>query len=170
MKDPKKLLTRLLNLDFILSGAAFIMLVLVTFVGVIMRYLFNNPLVWQEEMQLALVIWVVFFGASATFRTGGHVAIEIIVDSMPGKVRRVVEILGYLITCVVLLYLLKSSMNLVLQMITTGRMTNILRVPYQFIYGAFPVSCVLMIINYTYSIYHSHFKPQAAEKEGEHEH
>ncbi|MDO4269513.1 MAG: TRAP transporter small permease [Eubacteriales bacterium] len=169
MKDKPKLLVRLLNLDFILSGAAFILLVLVTFIGVIMRYLFNNPLVWQEEMQLSLVIWVVFFGASAAFRTGGHVAIEIIVDSMPAKVRYVVEILGYLVTCVVLLYLLKSSMNLVLQMVTTGRATNILRVPYELIYGAFPVSCVLMVVNYTYSIYHSHIKPKPAE-EAEDEH
>ena len=70
-------------------------------------------------------------------------------------------------TCVVLIYLLRSSIDLVMQMVTTGRTTNILRIPQQFVYGAFPAGCVLMIINYTYSMYHSHLKRKDAEKEEE---
>ena len=61
----KKALNYLLNLDFVISGVAFLLLLAVTFVGVIMRYVFNDPLIWQEEAQLVLIVWVVYFVLAA---------------------------------------------------------------------------------------------------------
>jgi len=137
------------NLDVMIAGIALIVLVVCTFMGVVMRYFFNNPFVWLQEVQLWCFTWVVFFGGGAAFRSGSHVAIEVIVDRMPVKLKKLVEVLGYIIVMAILAYFMVYGTKLVMQLWRTGRTTNILDVPFPIIYGAFPLGCGLMMINHT---------------------
>lgn len=149
MKVKNKTLNCLLNLDMLIAGMSLIILILITFLGVWMRYLVNNPFIWQEEVQLWCFVWVVFFGASAAFRHSSHVAIDIIVDRLPPTLKKFVDIINYFIVMFILFYLMRHGTNLVMQLLRTGRTTNILDVPYPVIYAAFPIGCALMMINYT---------------------
>lgn len=143
-----KLFRYLLNIDLLISCIALSILVVITFSGVIMRYFMNNPFIWLEEVQLWLFMWVTFFGASAAFRTGSHMAIEFIVDQLPPNIRKVMEILISLVVIIALLYLMINGAKLVEQMINTNRVTNILKIPYPLIYSAVPVGCALMMISH----------------------
>ncbi|QZY54360.1 TRAP transporter small permease [Crassaminicella profunda] len=149
MKTNNKAFKYLMNMDMIIASLALIILVLITFFGVIMRYFLNSPFVWLQEVQLWCFTWVVFFGGGAAFRSGSHVAIDVLVDRMPLTMKKIVEVCGYLVSMIVLAYLLMHGTNLVKQLLQTGRVTNILHVPYPIVYGAFPLGCVLMMINYT---------------------
>jgi TRAP-type C4-dicarboxylate transport system permease small subunit len=137
------------NFDLIIAGAALSALIVVTFLGVIMRYVVSRPIIWGEEFQLVCIILVVFFGAGAGFRMGSHVAIDIIVDRFPKKVQRTVEIVIYIISMVILVYFALQSANLVRQMYAIERTTEILDIPYFIVYAAFPLGCILMIVNYS---------------------
>ena len=64
--DTKKILS---NLDLALAGVAFVILIVVTFGGVIMRYILSSPLAWAEEVQLWMFLWITFLGAGAAFRS-----------------------------------------------------------------------------------------------------
>lgn len=161
MKVNNKALKCLLNIDYLITGAALVGLITVTFLGVIMRYFFNNPFIWLEEVQIWCFVWLVFFGAGAAFRTGSHVAIDVIVDLFPPKVKKAVEICVYLVVVAVLFYLMRHGSNLVRQMANTGRMTNIIKVPYSIIYSSLPIGCGLMIINYTIIMVNSLFTKKA---------
>ena len=143
----KKALNYLLNLDFVISGVAFLLLLAVTFVGVIMRYVFNDPIIWQEEAQLVLIVWVVYFGLSGAMRERSHVAIEMLVDAFPRPIRRTIELLGQLVVVVVLGYTLVRGFAYLQQMAATNRYTNILKLPYKYVYAALPVGCILTILN-----------------------
>lgn len=149
MEIKNKTLRYVLNLDLVVSGIALVALIIATFLGVIMRYFFNNPFTWLEEFQLWCFTWLVFFGAGAAFRTGSHVAIEILVDLMPSSMKKIVEVFGYFVTIAVLVYFIIYGSNLVNQLMSIGRVTNILKVPYPVIYSALPIGCGLMILNYT---------------------
>ncbi|SHE76406.1 TRAP transporter small permease [Alkalibacter saccharofermentans] len=157
MEFGKKLLSRVLNIDLLLSGTALIALIIATFSGVIMRYFLNNPYTWLEEFQLWCFVWVVFFGASAAFRSGSHVAIEILVDLLPDKIKKVIEIFGYLVVTGVLVYFTINGTGLVKQLLSTGRLTNILKIPFPVIYSALPIGCILMIISNTLMTWDSLF-------------
>lgn len=61
------------------------LLIVLTFAGVIWRYIFHAPFTWLEEVQTSCMVWITFAAAGAAFRTGNHVAIEMIVDLMPKK-------------------------------------------------------------------------------------
>jgi len=140
------------NLDIYLTCVLLVFLVGLTFVGVFTRYLFSEPIVWQEEVQLAVFLWIAFLGGSAAFRTGGHVAIEILVDQLPEKLRKAAELLIALIVVAVLAYLAKNGLTYMTTLIKGNRETSILRIPYVFVYGILPVCSVLMIVSQLYAI------------------
>ena len=56
MKSDNKIGNLLRNADVLAACGALVLLVGVTFFGVIMRYCLGDPFVWQEEVQLALII------------------------------------------------------------------------------------------------------------------
>ena len=119
----------LANLDYIIAGTALSVLVLVTFVGVFARYFLGMPFAWGEEFQLACFVWITFLGVGAAFRSGSHVAIELLVERMPEKAARVVEIGGYAISMLIFVFFLYYGVQIVLSMAAMGRTTNILGIP-----------------------------------------
>lgn len=108
-----------------------------------------------------------FFGSSAAFRSESHVAIEVLVDRMPLAMRKIVNIFIYIVVISVLSYFMIHGTNLIKQLIRTSRTTNILDIPYQVIYSAFPIGCGLMIINYTIIMIMRLFSKNVNEQGGE---
>ena len=81
--DNEKILDILDKIEVAVASLVLLVLICVTFFGVLMRYIFNNPFTWEEELQLACMVWITFLAAPAAFRTKSHVAIEILVDALP---------------------------------------------------------------------------------------
>ena len=54
-------------------GAIFVLVV----AGVVLRYVFNDPLTWGEEVIVGLFTWMVFIGAAAAVRSHMHIRIDV---------------------------------------------------------------------------------------------
>ena len=154
-----RIFKKLANIDLFIAGIALISIVVFTFISVIMRYFVNRPVIWGEEFQLLCMLVIALFGAGAAFRTGSHVAIDVIVDLFPWKVQKAVALTMYLISMVFIGYFFIQGFALVRQMIATNRVTDILRIPFSIIYTAFPLGCALIIINYSVVTYFRYIKP-----------
>lgn len=145
----KKILLALKNLDVIIAGIALAILVVITFSGVVMRYVFSNPFVWQEELQVSLFLWVAFLGSSAAFRVKGHVEISMIFDRFSPKVQRVWSVVVYFIVAVSLIFLMVKSGDMVNMFLETNKSTPVLSIPSALIYSVVPVCSLLMLANFT---------------------
>lgn len=163
MKKPFEILK---NLDLYIAMFCLAVLIVITFVGVFMRYFFSSPILWQEEMQMALIVWTVFLGGSVAFRTSSQVAMEIFIDALPPRPRRVAELCICMVVTVVLAFVGVKGAELVQQFANTSRVTNILHIPAQYIYFIIPVGCMLMIINNVAATWHR-FVSADAEQAGE---
>ena len=153
MKD-RKWVKILCNLDLILASIALVILTLVTFAAVIMRYVLKTPLLWQEEAQAFCQVWMIFLGASVAFRQGSIVAIEMFVDALPEKKKRIMEYIIDIIVIFTLTFLMVKCQQYITQIFgKTHRGTAILGIPYELIYGISPYGCGLMIINYLMAKY-----------------
>lgn len=150
MNKETNFLNKLLNIDTFVSSIMLIFLIVLTFAGVIARRVFNSPFTWMEEVQLACMVWIVFAGGSVAFRTGSHVAIEFIVDKMPEKAQKIINILIDIIVVSILLFLFYQSIGYIKLFMFTHRATSILGIPYSAIYMIAPISYILMIINFFY--------------------
>ena len=94
------------------------------------------------------MVWIVFAAAGAAFRTGNHVAIEMIVDMMPPKIQKVMEVVISVVVVAVIGYLFKQSIGFIQMFLRSGRSTSMLKIPY----GIAMVSYIDMIISYFYSL------------------
>ena len=153
-KKANPLVKTICNLDLIIACIALIVLTLITVAGVFKRYIVKDPILWQEEVAAFCQVWMVYMGASVAFRTGSHVAIEMLVEAFPVKVQKFNGYVIDLIVLFVLVFLLVKSQSYVAQVFgRSGRPTPILRIPYTYLYGVAPYGCALMIVSYFVSKY-----------------
>lgn len=152
MENTKKgKLTKVLgNLDVGLACVLLAGLIVLSFAGVLKRYIFRDPIAWMEEIQPLLFLWVVFLAAGAAFRTGGHVAIEIVVDALPKRAGKIIERINVVIELLILAYLTWQSCVFYAQCVTTNKVTLFLQLPYSLVYVILPIGCVLMIVSVIY--------------------
>ena len=147
-KTKKGKLARILgNLDVGLACLMLGGLIVLTFAGVLKRYIFRDPIAWMEELQPLLFLWVVMLAAGAAFRSGSHVAIEIVVDALPKKIGRVIEKIDVVIELLILAYLTWQSCVYYGQCVATNKVTLFLQLPYSLVYVILPIGCVLMIVS-----------------------
>ena len=158
MKRQNPLVKIICNIDLVIAMIALVVLTLVTSAGVFKRYVMKDPILWQEEISAFCQVWMVYMGASAAFRSGSHVAIEMLVDALPEKLQKFMGYVIDLIVLFVLVFLLVKSQAYVAQVFgRSGRPTPILRIPYTYIYGVAPYGGGLMIVSYFVSKYAPRF-------------
>lgn len=64
-------------------------LMFVVIIGqIVLRYVFNAPLVWTDEAAAYFFVWVAFFGWTMATRRRIHIGIAVVVDRMPPGARR----------------------------------------------------------------------------------
>ena len=82
-------------------------LVLVVFIDVLMRYLFNTSFVFTQELEWHLFAFIFLIGAGYTLLHDGHVRVDIIYQRLGYKARAWVNLIG------VLLFLLPGCMMVI---------------------------------------------------------
>lgn len=159
MKEQKKSPWHVLgNLDLYFMVILLACLIVLTVVGVLKRYILRSPISWLEEIQALLFMWITFIGGSAAFRYASHVSIEILVDSLPKKIGGLIERFDVLLQLLILGYLCYQEFTYYFQLISTGKVTNLLRIPYSVAYLALPIGGVLMLVSMLWASYQQFVK------------
>ena len=84
---------RLARLEDLLIMVMMATLALVLGLGVVLRYVFNNPLTWSEEIVVTFFVWMVMLGVPSALRSKMHIRIDILILRLSNEARRSV---GYL--------------------------------------------------------------------------
>lgn len=146
----------LTNLDAIITGTTLTICVILVNANVIMRYFFNSPIHWCEEVVTSLFVWTVFIGSSYAYRKHSHLGVDILVNRMPPKMKSVVKAIMSVVEFLVLVMLTVVSSQYVYHLIVSrsGKikimMTDLLRVPKWWTGIAVPIGFGLSAI---YSVY-----------------
>ena len=136
------------NMDLYLAVVIMFLLIGITFAGVIFRYVVSKPFTWLEEVQRMCLIWIVFLTGGAAFRKGSHIAVELLVDAMPEKLRRATEWLIRIVVVAILVYLTIQSIGYVQLFYGNGRLSPVLRIPQWLIYLVAPIGCADMLSSF----------------------
>jgi TRAP-type C4-dicarboxylate transport system permease small subunit len=142
MSIVKKLL---LSIDEIIAGFCGLTMVSITILGVIMRYVWNNPIKWMEEVCLGLFVWMVFLGASSGYKRDLHISITLLIELLPPRIQKFINFMVIVLTYVVLTVFTVLGYMYCTQ--SNVKITPALRLPYYYISAALPVGCVLMMIH-----------------------
>lgn len=131
------------NLEEIICVGLLVGIVILTSLQVFSRYALSDPIGWTEELARFLMIWLVFFGASAGIKRKSHIKIELIINKLSEKWRKVVKTLTSLIVAALLIILIYQGAVLTIKMSSIPAVT--LPITWQYVYSAVPVGCAFML-------------------------
>ena len=78
---------------------------LITFANVVARYGFNKNILWALELTVFLFGWLVLLGASYAVKKGSHLGVDIVVNTLTSKSRRVLGLVAVAV-CVAFSFLM----------------------------------------------------------------
>lgn len=82
--------------------------------GVAMRYLFNRPLSWSDELGMILLLWAVFIADAFVTRDSDHIAFDMAWDRATPRGRRVMLLLQSGFFCVLFALALPGVVDYIL--------------------------------------------------------
>jgi C4-dicarboxylate transporter DctQ subunit len=85
------------------------LMTLITFVNVILRYVFNSMLIWGLEVVLILFAWLVLFGIAYGFKITAHLGVDAVTNLASPPVRRVLALLSAAICLIYAALMLKGA-------------------------------------------------------------
>ena len=91
-----------------------------TFVQVVMRYVFNSGMTWALELTTVFFAVMIFVGVSYGVRVGSHIGVDALVKLMSPAKRKAVSILAVVLSLVYVGFILAGSMEYVLKMKDVG--------------------------------------------------
>lgn len=90
-KIGKALLWVLKNIEEIISTTAIAVMLCAIMLNVLLRYIFSAPTAWADELALIGMAYVTFIGGAAAYKRNLHFGIDILVDRLPVKGKRILR-------------------------------------------------------------------------------
>nr|WP_276519687.1 TRAP transporter small permease [Bacillus infantis] len=128
--------------------SSLLLMVLIVFINVLGRFVFNFSISWSEEAARYLMIWATFIAASLGVKKGSHITLDILTVYLPEKANRIVRAISYILSMVYCILLLVIGIPFIMDMIAKGQISPALHMPIHFVYLAIVAGAVLMLIRY----------------------
>ena len=127
--------------------AGFLLLIAgLTIAQVAMRYVFNYPFTWSEELAIAAFIYVGFIGIGVAYAQGRHLYVDALVVILPRSIRKVIEGIALGFSAIFLLVVIEQMIKLMIVTYKVGINTPALQLPKAIIYVSLPIGCLLFLI------------------------
>ncbi|GAB4241754.1 MAG: hypothetical protein OHK0028_20330 [Deltaproteobacteria bacterium] len=134
-------------IDNIEEGAICLLLslmVAITFVTVVTRYVFEFPLSYIDQLVPNLFVWLTFLGASAAVKRRAHLGLSLVYDRVPAAVRAVLDA-AILLGCAAFFLLTAWYGSNVVSMQAANRLTTTLGYPAWLVGLAVPLGSALFV-------------------------
>ena len=128
------------------AGVLLLFAILVLVVAqVVMRFVFERPLFWSDELARYCYVWLSFVAAVAVTAGRSHVRIDVINHFLPPRGRRLVELLASLVvigTCAFLVYGSWEWLQTTIRPVSPA-----LRLQMVYVYGAVWIALAAMALH-----------------------
>ncbi len=84
---------------------------MLTFVNVVMRYLFNDNILWALELTVFLFAWMVLVGASYGVKKHFHIGVDVVINMAPEGLRKIYALIAVACCLTFSILLLIGSWN-----------------------------------------------------------
>ncbi|MCT7910054.1 TRAP transporter small permease [Arcobacter lacus] len=117
--------------------------VLLAFINVVLRYIFDMSLPWAAELTNYLFIWSALFGAAYGFKQGAHISITLLIEKCSPIVMKGFLIFASLLSIAYLLLISYFGYELVLFLMDFGEINVDLQIPMWIPQLVIPVAFLL---------------------------
>ena len=103
-------LNRIAQVKRYICAVLLTIMLVITFTQVVLRYCFNAPFSWSEEVTLMLLVSFGYLCMSLEVLTDSHVAIYFIYNHLPPKVRKVLDLLRHVLLSLFFINMLRYGL------------------------------------------------------------
>jgi TRAP-type C4-dicarboxylate transport system permease small subunit len=129
-----------------LAGLAVLVIVGLITYDVAMRHFFGEPQLFVDELASFLEVVVIFGGLAATFRTGGHVRVDLVTARLPGRVRARLRVVSLAVGIVFLAVVIWPTVESALTAYRYGRVSAVMLYPLWPTMLLIPLGLVLLAL------------------------
>lgn len=90
----ERLTSRLATAALYIAGAGLVLMTVIVFAQVFVRYILNNSLHWAEPLAVLIMGWFIFLGAAVGIREGSHLSFDVALHYAPGWMKSVFHTLS----------------------------------------------------------------------------
>jgi C4-dicarboxylate transporter DctQ subunit len=130
----------------IICGLFLLLIAGLTIAQVILRYIFNYPLIWSEELSILVFIYLGFIGIGVAYAQGRHLYVDAVLMMLPKSVRKVIEGIALGFSAVFLLVVITQMIKVMMVTSKVGITTPALLLPMIVIYVSLPIGCLLFLM------------------------
>lgn len=134
----------------ILASLAMAGIVVIVFINVVMRYIFNTGLTWSDEVSVDLFVWFIFLGGILAQLYGLHLKVDVFTAKMPKKLQKVCAFISYIFVIISMLILFFGGIEQV--KITQNNISSATGIPSSYITVSMVVFAAAVIILTIYDI------------------
>lgn len=131
------------GLEYLIAALASA-LIGVTFVQVILRYVFNTSFFGAEELARFLLTWFIFFSGTLGLERGIHFTMDVLVLRLSWGIQRALQVLVECCILAILLVFVIKGTELAIR--NWYQVSTAMQVPLTFSYAAIPLSSGIMIL------------------------
>jgi len=142
-----------LNAEITINIFLMSFMVIILFIQVIMRRVFNNSLFWSEELARYMFIWLVYLGISHGARLRKHIKIDASLKLLPVKARPYMEILGDVLFLSFAVFVVFTAYRWVSLQLMLGQRSAALGIPMWVIFSAPMVGFTLTAVRQIQSVF-----------------
>lgn len=128
-----------------INALLYALMIIVVFIQVVFRYVFNRPLTTSEEIARYIFIWLVMLGSAAAMWDRDHISLTFLLDKFPKTIKKILLIaIDILVAILIYLVLVKEGLNIT--RITMNQISPATGISIGWIYISLPVSGILMLL------------------------
>ncbi len=142
MKKLTSLLSSAKRLAEYIAASIFFVLFLVFLAQITMRFIFNQPLPWSDELIVVLYISMVFWGTATLVKEREHVALDLVYNVLPANGKRCAAIVGALLMACLFFWALPYCYDYISYM--HRERTPVAGIRFSYVFAPF-LFCVLVI-------------------------
>jgi len=87
LRKMETLINGLTDIGSVLGGVFTGVMTFTVTYAVVLRYAFNRPIGWSEEISTYLMIWAAFLGAAYALKEDAHIGVDLLLSRLPEKIK-----------------------------------------------------------------------------------
>lgn len=134
------------NLEEILLCTLLIVIVSVSGIQVIARYVFNNSLTWSEELCRYMYVWTGFITVSFCIKHGSIIKIDTLIMFLPKTLKKILDALTSILSIAIVTILLQNAIFIVQKQMISGQTSPAIKLPMWIVYMGPVIGFILTLI------------------------
>ena len=147
MKVYKKIMDVLGVIESAIQVIIGIIITVVAFANVCVRYLSNGQLAYTEELVVNIFVLMIMCGCALCARDGSLISLSLVFDSVGKKGKKILAVIFTIINIAFYVIIIKTGWDKCATLFAQGKLTASLLIPEGLFMAALPLGGVLLILH-----------------------